>query len=62
MPSEIELAPIFRRPFSAKIPLPFNPKQRRTIMQVTTSAITNGEFVDQYGKRNSQFSENRMLI
>ena len=31
-------------------------------MQVTTSAITNGEFVDQYGKRNSQFSENRMLI
>jgi len=32
-------------------------------MQVTTSAIINGEFVDQYGgKRNSQFSENNMLI
>ena len=31
-------------------------------MQVTTSAIINGECTDQYGKRNSQFSENRMLI
>ncbi|RKV81236.1 MAG: hypothetical protein D8H97_12380 [Neisseria sp.] len=37
-------------------------KHRRTIMQVTTSAIINGEFADQYGKRGSQFSENGMLI
>lgn len=29
-------------------------------MQVTTSAITNGEFADKYGKRGSQFSENGM--
>lgn len=29
-------------------------------MQVTTSAIINGEFADQYGKRGSQFSENGM--
>ena len=31
-------------------------------MQITTTAIINGEFADQYGKRNSQFSENGMLI
>ena len=29
-------------------------------IQVTTSAITNGEFADKYGKRGSQFSENGM--
>ncbi len=29
-------------------------------MQITTSAITNGEFADKYGKRGSQFSENIM--
>ena len=29
-------------------------------MQVITSAIINGEFADQYGKRGSQFSENGM--
>ena len=29
-------------------------------MQVTTSAIINGEFADKYGKRGSQFSENGM--
>ena len=29
-------------------------------MQITTSAITNGEFADRYGKRGSQFSENGM--
>lgn len=29
-------------------------------MQITTSAIINGEFADQYGKRGSQFSENGM--
>ena len=29
-------------------------------MQVPTSAITNGEFADQYGKCGSQFSENGM--
>lgn len=31
-------------------------------MEVTISAIINGEFADQYGKRGSQFSENWMLI
>ena len=32
-------------------------------MEVTISAIINGEFADQYGKRRgSQFSENGMLI
>lgn len=32
-------------------------------MQVTTSAIINGEFANQYGnKRGSQFSENGILI
>lgn len=29
-------------------------------MQVTTSAIVNGEFEDKYGKRGSQFSPNNM--
>ena len=29
-------------------------------MQVTTSAIANGEFEDKYGKRGSQFSPNNM--
>ena len=29
-------------------------------MQVTTSAIINGEFADKYGKRGNQFSENGM--
>ena len=29
-------------------------------MQVTTSAIVNGEFEDKYGKRGSQFSPNDM--
>lgn len=51
---------VFRRPFSAKIPYRSTRKYRRTIMQVTTSAITNGEFADKYGKRGSQFSENGM--
>ena len=29
-------------------------------MQITTTAIINGEFADQYGKRGSQCSENGM--
>ncbi|AAF41953.1 hypothetical protein EWP20_09625 [Neisseria meningitidis] len=48
--------------FSLKSPYRSIRKHRRIIMEVTISAIINGEFADQYGKRGSQFNENGMLI